>query len=126
MRYTRIIHEAVVMQSGQPIGKLENALVQFPFKNFEEVLAKANRYSTIGARMLAHKQISMWTALGHAIWAFIKHNVFKLDFRNGWVGFVIVFWKLRGHLLPLHEALRRNQSLAAAYRRAATEARTAR
>src|SRR5262245_4996650 len=43
MRYTRIIHEAVVMQSGQPIGKLENALVQFPFQNFEEVLAKANR-----------------------------------------------------------------------------------
>ncbi len=55
MRYTRIIHEAVVMKDGQPIGKLENAIVQFPFQNFEEVLGKANRYSTFGARMLAHK-----------------------------------------------------------------------
>src|SRR5215510_10164974 len=90
MRYTRIIHEAVVMQSGQPIGKLENALVQFPFK-FEEVLAKANRYSTIGARMLAHKQVSMWTALGHAILVFIKVYIFKLGFRDGWAGFVIAF-----------------------------------
>jgi hypothetical protein len=32
MRYTRIIHEAVVMQSGQPIGKLDNPLVQFRFR----------------------------------------------------------------------------------------------
>jgi glycosyltransferase involved in cell wall biosynthesis len=96
MRYTRIIHEAVVMQSGQPIGKLDNALVQFPFQNFEEVLAKANRYSTFGARMLAHKQVSMWTALGHAIWAFIKHYVFKLGFRDGWAGFVIAFGNFEG------------------------------
>jgi len=96
MRYTRIIHEAVVMQSGQPIGKLENALVQFPFQNFEEVLAKANRYSTVGARMLAYKQVSMWTALGHAMWAFIKHYVFKLGFRDGWAGFVIAFGNFEG------------------------------
>ena len=96
MRYTRIIHEAVVMQNEQPIGKLENALLQFPFQNFEEVLAKANRYSTIGARMLAHKQVSMWMALSHAIWAFIKHYVFKLGFRDGWAGFVIAFGNFEG------------------------------
>lgn len=96
MRYTRIIHEAVVMQSGQPIGKLENAIVQFPFQNFEEVLAKANRYSTFGARMLAHKRVSMWSALGHATWAFIKHYIFKLGFRDGWAGFVIAFGNFEG------------------------------
>src|SRR5262245_47180480 len=33
-------------------------------------------------------------------------------------------WKLRGHLLPLCEALRGNQSLAAAHSRTAAEART--
>jgi len=96
MRYTRIIHEAVEMQNGQPIGKLENAFVQFPFRNFEEVLAKANRYSTFGARMLSHKRVSLWSALGHAMWAFIKHYIFKLGFRDGWAGFVIALGNFEG------------------------------
>jgi glycosyltransferase involved in cell wall biosynthesis len=96
MRYTRIIHEAVVMESGQPIGKLENAIVQFPFRNFEEVLAKANRYSTFGARMLADRRVSMGSALGHAVWAFLKHYVFKRGFIDGWAGFVIAFGNFEG------------------------------
>jgi glycosyltransferase involved in cell wall biosynthesis len=96
MRYTRIIHEDVEMQGARPIGQLRNAIVQFPFRNFEEVLSKANRYSTIGARMLAHKRVSMWSALGHAFWAFIKHYVFKLGFRDGWAGFVIAFGNFEG------------------------------
>jgi len=96
MRYTRIIHEAVVMKDGQPIGKLENAIVQFPFQNFEEVLGKANRYSTFGARMLAHKRVSMWSALGHATWAFLKHYVFKRGFIDGWAGFIIALGNFEG------------------------------
>jgi glycosyltransferase involved in cell wall biosynthesis len=97
MRYTRIIHEAVEMQgANQRIGKLENAMWQFPFQNFEEVLYKANRYSTEGARMLAHKRVSMGGALGHAIWAFIKHYIFKIGFIDGWAGFVIAFGNFEG------------------------------
>ena len=96
MRYTGIIHEVPVMQHGQSIGKLENAIVQFPFRNFEEILHKANRYSTVGARKLAHRRVSMWTALGHATWAFIKHYIFKVGFRDGWAGFVIAFGNFEG------------------------------
>jgi glycosyltransferase involved in cell wall biosynthesis len=96
LRYTRIIHEAVEMDHGQPIGKLANALVQYPFKNFEEVLHKANRYSTFGARMLADKRVSLWSALGHATWAFLKHYVFKLGFIDGWAGFIIAFGNFEG------------------------------
>jgi glycosyltransferase involved in cell wall biosynthesis len=96
MRYTRIIHEAVEMKDNQQIGRLNNALVQYPFKNFEEVVSKANRYSTFGARMLTHKRVSMWSALGHAAWSFIKHYIFKVGFRDGWAGFVIAFGNFEG------------------------------
>lgn len=96
MRYTRIIHEAVEMNNGQPIGKLENHLVQFPFRNFEEVLTKANRYSTFGARMLVNKKVSLWSALGHGIWSFLKHYIFKLGFIDGWAGFIIAFGNFEG------------------------------
>ena len=107
MRYTRIIHEAVEMKNGGQIGKLENALWQFPFQNFEEVLHKANRYSTVGARMLAHKRVSMGTALGHAIWAFIKHYVIKVGFRDGWAGFVIALGNFEGTFTVTPSASRR-------------------
>jgi glycosyltransferase involved in cell wall biosynthesis len=97
MRYTRIIHEAVELQgSNQQIGRLQNALVQYPYRNFEELLGKANRYSTFGARMLADKRVSMWSAFGHATWAFIKHYIFKRGFIDGWAGFVIAFGNFEG------------------------------
>jgi glycosyltransferase involved in cell wall biosynthesis len=96
MRYTRIIHEEVEMQNGGEIGYLKNAMWQFPFRNFEEVLHKANRYSTVGARMLEDKRVSMWTALSHGIWAFVRHYIFKAGFRDGWAGFVIAFGNFEG------------------------------
>ena len=110
MRYTRIIHEAVVMESGQPIGKLENAIVQYPFQNFEEVLAKANRYSTFGAR-----NVGTQTRL-HVVgpWArdvgFHQTLYFQARFQ-GWLGgFCDRVWEFRGYFLPLRQTLRREQS----------------
>jgi len=96
MRYTRIIHEAVEMVDGGRIGYLKNAMWQYPFRNFEELLHKANRYSTVGARMLEDRQVSMGTALAHGIWAFVRHYIFKAGFRDGWAGFVIAFGNFEG------------------------------
>ena len=50
---------------------------------------KANRYSSLGAEKIKHKKISMGTALGHGLWSFAKHYIFKLGFLDGWAGFVI-------------------------------------
>jgi hypothetical protein len=110
MRYTRIIHEAVEMNNGQPIGKLENHLVQFPFRNFDEVLYKTGRYSTFGARMLANKKVSLWSALGHAIWAFLKHYIFKLGFIDGWAGFIIAFGNFEGTFYRYAKAYEEKQN----------------
>jgi glycosyltransferase involved in cell wall biosynthesis len=96
MRYTGIVHEGVEMVNGGKVGKLESAMWQYPFRNLEEVLYKANRYSTLGARVLARKRVSMGGALGHAIWAFIKHYVFKVGFIDGWAGFVIALGNFEG------------------------------
>jgi glycosyltransferase involved in cell wall biosynthesis len=97
MRYERIIHESVKMQgANQTIGKLKNAMWQLPFRNFEEVLSKANRYSTEGARMLADRRVSMGAALAHATWAFIKHYFLQVGFIDGWAGFVIALGNFEG------------------------------
>ena len=90
------MHDGYELLSDRPLGKLENAIWQFPFRNLEEILNKANRYSTLGARALAHKRVSMWGAIGHASWAFLKHYIFKRGFIDGWAGFVIAFGNFEG------------------------------
>jgi glycosyltransferase involved in cell wall biosynthesis len=97
MRYTlEPVHEGYELLTGKPVGTLRNAIMQFPFRNLEEVLAKANRYSSLGAAKLAHKPVSMAGAVGHGLWAFLKHYIFKLGFIDGWAGFVIAFGNFEG------------------------------
>jgi glycosyltransferase involved in cell wall biosynthesis len=97
MRYTlEPVHEGFENLSGKPPGTLNNAVWQFPFRNLEEVIKKMNRYSSLGAPKLANKRVSMASALGHGIWSFLKHYIFKLGFIDGWAGFVIAFGNFEG------------------------------
>jgi hypothetical protein len=97
MRYTlEPVHEGYEIVAGNTVGTLSNAIWQFPFRNLEEVLRKADRYSSLGAAKLAGKRVSMGSALGHGLWAFLKHYLFKLGFIDGWAGFVIAFGNFEG------------------------------
>jgi len=90
------VHEGYLLHTDKPLGHMQNAIWQFPFKNMAEVMHKANRYSSLGAEKIKHKNISMWSALLHANWAFWKHYLFKLGFLDGWAGFVIAFGNFEG------------------------------
>ncbi|WP_138515369.1 glycosyltransferase family 2 protein [Rhodoferax bucti] len=99
------VHEGYVLHSPKPIGHMQSAIWQFPFKNMAEVMHKANRYSTLGAEKIKHKKISMWTALIHAKWAFWKHYLFKLGFLDGWAGLVIAVGNFEGTFYRYVKAL---------------------
>jgi glycosyltransferase involved in cell wall biosynthesis len=97
LRYTlEPVHEGFEVLTAKPVGTLQNAIWQFPFRNLEEVLNKANRYSSLGAPKLAGKRVSMGSAIGHGLWAFLKHYIFKRGFLDGWAGFVIAFGNFEG------------------------------
>jgi hypothetical protein len=83
------VHEGYILHTNKAVGHMENAIWQYPFKNMSEVMSKANRYSTLGAKKIVHKNLSMWSALNHGVWAFVKHYFFKLGVLDGWPGFVI-------------------------------------
>jgi glycosyltransferase involved in cell wall biosynthesis len=92
------VHEGYVSHSSKTIGTLKNEIWQFPFKNTEEVMLKANRYSSLGALKLIEKRKngSIKKAFLHGMWAFIKHYFFKLGFLDGGPGFVIAFGNFEG------------------------------
>lgn len=92
----KAVHEGYVLLSSKPIGYIKNAIWQFPFKDMSEVIHKANRYSSLGAKRIANRRVSMGKALTHGIWSFVKHYIFKLGFLDGWPGFVIAFGNFEG------------------------------
>ena len=97
MRYgNEPVHEGYELLDAAARRAIANAIWQFPFRNLEEVLDKMNRYSSLGASKLASKRVSMAGALGHGLWAFLKHYVLKHGYRDGWAGFVIALGNFEG------------------------------
>ena len=99
MSYTMdSVHEGFISHSDKEIGTIKNDIWQFPFKNTEEVIYKANRYSSLGIKKLQDKGVrgSYSKALFHGLWSFIKHYIFKLGFLDGGAGFVIAFGNFEG------------------------------
>ena len=92
------VHEGYINHSNKKIGEIKNEIWQFPFKDTEEVMHKANRYSTLGATKLLKKgeKGGVFKASLHGLWAFFKHYIFKLGFLDGGAGFVIAFGNFEG------------------------------
>jgi len=97
LRYTlEPVHEGYELKTDRPLGTLDNEIWQFPFRSLEEVIHKMNRYSSLGAQKLSDKRVSMGSALGHGIWVFLKHYIFKQGYKDGWAGFVIALGNFEG------------------------------
>jgi len=92
------VHEGFISHSDKEIGTLNNIIWQFPFKSIEEVMQKANRYSTLGVSKLQDrgKTGGVFKAFLHGFWSFTKHYIFKLGFLDGGPGFVIAFGNFEG------------------------------
>lgn len=92
------VHERYEVISEKPCGTLTADIHQIPFKNLEEIIHKANRYSTLGAETLCagRKRSSMWSALSHGVWAAFSLYVLKRGFLDGWAGFIIAFANFEG------------------------------
>jgi len=85
------VHEKYEIKDAAKIGYLNNAIWQLPFNNIAESISKMNRYSSLGATKPRQKGSSFAKALGHGLWAFIRHYFFKLGILDGWAGFLIAF-----------------------------------
>jgi glycosyltransferase involved in cell wall biosynthesis len=92
------VHEGFEVLTGSKPGYLKSAIWQYPFKNFDEILHKAGKYSSLGARRLEEEgePSGMFKALGHGLWAFIQHFFLKKGALDGWAGFVIALGNFEG------------------------------
>ena len=77
---------------------MKNSIHQIPFRNLEQLQAKANRYSSLGSDKLMRHGVkgSMAKAFAHGLWAFLQTYIIKMGFLDGWAGFMIAFANLEG------------------------------
>ena len=92
------VHERYEVLSDKPCGYFKSPIVQIPYKNLEELIHKANRYSTLGAEKLTEsgKKSSMFKALTHGAWAAFTLYILKLGILDGWPGFIIALGNFEG------------------------------
>ena len=92
------VHEEYSVISDKKDGYLKQAIWQFPYKNLEEVVHKANKYSTLGAEKLSNKgrRGTMFAALSRGAWAFFHMYFLKLGILDGWPGFIIATGNFEG------------------------------
>jgi glycosyltransferase involved in cell wall biosynthesis len=89
-------HESYEINSDRPVGTLSHQILHFPFSDLGEVLNKANIYSSLGAKAMAGRHVSMWSALGHGLWAFTRMYILRYGFVDGWAGFIIALSNFEG------------------------------
>lgn len=92
------VHERYEVISNRECGFLQSFINQIPFKNLEEVIHKANRYSTLGAQKMseAQRKPGMMKALLHGFWAAFTIYFLKAGFLDGWAGFIIALGNFEG------------------------------
>ena len=106
MKYDTLpVHEGYILQTDQPPNYLRNHAYQFPFKDVGEILRKADKYSSLGAKKLGSKKLSVPIAFAHGIWSFTKHYIFKLGFLDGAPGFIIAIGNFEGTFYRYLKAL---------------------
>ena len=104
------VHEAYVLQTRTAAGYLRNAIWQVPYKNLEELLHKANRYSSLGSLKLekSGKSGTLSKAFLHGAWAFVHLFFLKRGILDGWPGFVIALGNFEGTFYKYAKLAERN------------------
>jgi glycosyltransferase involved in cell wall biosynthesis len=91
-----LVHERVLSKSF--IHKMKSCMLHFSMLNFSQVLNKIDRYSTDSAQQafLVGKKSSVYKAVLHGFWTFIRTYIFKLGILDGSHGLALAISNAEG------------------------------
>lgn len=84
-----LVHEKIITNS--QIRQLDNAMLHYSYQSLEQVLNTMNSYSTLGAEKMFknNKKATIFSAIMHYIWSFMKDYLLGLGFLDGAHGFLL-------------------------------------
>ncbi len=85
------VHEKVVPVGTWRAGRLNAHFIHYSYPNLDALIAKSNRYSSDAAMMMyaRGKRASIFSALGHGFWTFIRIYLIRRGFLDGRQGVVL-------------------------------------
>lgn len=85
------VHERLVIAKDMPVIELRGDLLHYTYHTIDDHMAKANRFSTIGASQLLSKgrKISFLNVVVNPPAKFIRNYIVKLGFLDGYYGYAI-------------------------------------
>ncbi len=84
-----LVHESLVVQGR--VGTLQQDLLHYSYRDFDDVLSKLNHYSTASANQLSSrgKHGGLAQAILHGAWAFFRTYILRAGFLDGREGFML-------------------------------------
>ncbi|HHB78507.1 MAG TPA: glycosyltransferase family 2 protein [Saprospiraceae bacterium] len=109
----KMVHEEIDVH-GKQVGRLNNQLIHYTFKNYDHFLAKINRYAAWSAQDYTTKtdKVTLYHLWFKPLFRFFSHYFLQLGFLDGKVGFIIsrlMAWGVFLRYLKLME-LRKNNT----------------
>lgn len=94
------VHERVVPAAGQAL-RLHSHFHHYPYDNLDALVTKINRYSSDAAAMMYAKgrRTSVFGALGHGFWTFVRIYLIRRGFLDGRHGLVLAVTAAMGSFL---------------------------
>lgn len=91
-----LVHERLIVQG--KVGRLKGDLLHDTMPSLDDALDKMNRYSSGRAldKVKAGKRGSLFAALTHGWWAFVRCYVVKRGFLDGRLGLVLAIYQAEG------------------------------
>ncbi|MGI0407324.1 glycosyltransferase family 2 protein [Helicobacter himalayensis] len=85
-----LVHESLIIPKDARKIKLSQAsLKHYAYKDIAHLLDKMQHYTSLYVKQNPHKKSSIFKALTHSMWSFVKNYFFKKGFLFGYKGFVI-------------------------------------
>ncbi|MBF0377089.1 MAG: glycosyltransferase family 2 protein [Desulfamplus sp.] len=86
-----LVHESLIVQDDESIGRLTHPLIHNSFKDLDKVLEKVNAYSSASSKMLHQrgKKASITDAVLHGLWSFFYTYILRAGFLDGKEGFML-------------------------------------
>lgn len=83
------VHEKVVPDGS--VLKLKGYFEHYPYANLDALITKINRYSSDAAAMMyaRGRRATVFSALGHGFWTFVRIYLIRRGFMDGRHGFVL-------------------------------------
>lgn len=94
------------------LSKLNAPIYHYPFRRLDKMLSKLNDYSSKSAqaKFTNKKKASLFTALTHGIWTFLRGYFLKLGFLDGKEGFILAVSNAEGTYYRYLKLMYLNQS----------------